>query len=508
MMRACVVLFLGVLLTSGCAFKGKSDTEGAEGAESSPQISPRDGSLASLSLAWDAQEHPLEIAPTEFVQRTPGVWVREAPISLPVQVPETVHVVWVLHQDAQAFEGAEVQVAAVTGEGVATRQVGVGHLEIAATQGGVSLGAIIQGLPLVLSKDREQRLFITLRITKTGLPLTEIRLLLVTPPSAWTEEGRDANPTLLPAILQTQALEIHLVERVRYHNDSWAAVRLSFPFRIASQAAANLTHYEPVLSPDAVPHGERHVQDAKSEERTEAVDLYVVPSIPDVTRRWPGLADEGARTVSVPSGGSIEIGLYAPSSLQGFLAPLRSLTPNKVMASVGANAHCHAWVPPNIPASVNGDEGRSYCLMLRDSAHYAFSDEAIDACTNSIKWMRQCVASGWAAEPCNQAALSDDRVDQLRAPHPDNGVPWPSFMGCKRFGVTSDNRTSYIYEGWSWEAVNAEFLQGLQWQSAQVAANNIDSIDGVLRFDVGMPAANGEGRTLKLFSKSKDISSF
>lgn len=490
-MRLGIVAAIVVWLCSGCAFKSPA------GGEAGDTLYPNDEALTGIQLGWDGLEHPLEVGANDFSKRDARTWTHELPLSIPAALPKSISMSIGIRQDAQALQGVDVAAQAVNGEGIRPKDLGVSDLIVTPADTGSWVNFHVQAIPLLFSSEREQRVYVTLKLSQAHRPLANIRLLLITPPSALTELERSSKPAMLPTILKTQATEIQLVERAIFRNDSWAPVSISFPFSVSGRVAARFKRFTIDSTSQPNPHVQAHEQGVTPETKEKETALFIVPAISGIEQSWTQLPEGGVRKVVVAQGSILEIGLYVPSEVSAFLKPLRGIEPESLTASIDARARCPNWVPPTIPASVNGDEGRSYCQMLRDSGHYDYSDEAIQACTDSIRSMRACLASGWAKEPCDQAALTDDHVDQTRAPHPDSHVPWPSWMGCRRFDTT-DGHTTYIYNGWVWEPINGTFLEGLEWQEATLHAPSFN-IEGILRFDIDTQGTNAEGRTLALF---------
>ncbi|MGK5084892.1 TraM recognition domain-containing protein [Bdellovibrionota bacterium FG-1] len=470
----------------------------------SPSPSPsaifRDGALLSISVGWEGQEKLIELSATEFTKKDSTTYGRELPISLPAKVPEEVTFKILLNQEVRKLENRRIEAYSVGGNGLMSHSIGVKQISVTSGDLGTTINACLQGLPLLLSNKEEQRAFISIRILSENRIEMEFKALLVTPPSQLVQIPRDQFTPKLPATLNSQALELKQIDRVAFLNRSWAPISLSLPFIQKAKFTARLMHFE--ISEVPTEHVALHYSIPSIQTQVRESELLVVPNLPGIESNWPRLSNEDYRRVTIQPGEQLEIGFYAPKAISDFLAPLQKLTSHTVRTTIDSAARCPDGYLNDFPVSKAGDEGRWYCLQLNSGMGYSFTDEGIQACCDSVVLMRKCVASNWAREPCNAAALADDKVDRLRVPRPGSTIPWPSWLGCRRVENTTDGSHLYfIHKAWTWEAVEGDLPEGLQFLDSHAELIENDAAEGVMRFDLGNPAANREGRTLQLFGK-------
>lgn len=502
-MRKWALLMFVSVLVGGCAFKESGEVAGMD----QEQINSLDGNVKNLALSWGENERKLVLGKNDLTRRERAAWTRELPVTLPAEVPERIGLSLSFRQDPQSLTGIRIEAKAVDGDGLKSHEIGTDDLKVVSEGSGSRLTVDLVGLQLLLSKEFEQRIYLDLKFIQAGAVLYHFRVAATTPPSNWKEIRRDTpdkagqvpgRPSRLPAVLDSQALRLNLVERVILKNQSPDAVEATLPFKVSAQVLAKLRKHWPKLVEQSNPHIKVHAQQIQEQIEEIATEVFVVPSMDNIEQIWPGLASEVNRRLVVESGMEVEFGLYVPESLDETLEQFRKQVPKKVQLEVDGRAHCPYRVEPRIPESRYGDEGRWWCHLMRD-IKYPFSDEAVNACNESIRTMRRCVNSGWSRLPCNEAALAAEWVDRTRAPHPDNKIPWPSFAACARYDFTSDNFIKYIHVLWEWEPVFGVFQDGLSWQGATLKLNSDAGVQGQLRFRTGNPDADLEARSLKLF---------
>ncbi|MEK6579733.1 MAG: hypothetical protein AABZ55_10945, partial [Bdellovibrionota bacterium] len=238
----------------------------------------------------------------------------------------------------------------------------------------------------------------------------------------------------------------------------------------------------------------------KDEKWDAETHWYIFPLKPNLPNTWTGFSQSDLESLFLNPGESLDLGFYLNQDAVNLLALHPSSKPSLEKYSMDAKASCPAVSIPPLPAQDNWDGGAWYCKNMNTpigGQGYGFSDEAVQICRQAIPAMRACVSSGGAKEPCNQAALLDEQLDQRRRPHPNNGLPWPIWLSCKNSIPTPEGRVGGFSLAWNWLPILAEFKQGLELEPVTVDFSSRD-IAMFARFAPSRDTANSESREIPL----------
>jgi hypothetical protein len=471
---------------------GSEEAQGASPVE--VPISKLDQAIGELEIRW-ANEKSARIGANQIARRSESSWVSNVAVSLPVLPPEEIQTSIGLGISVRDLAGLRIRVMSTSGESIEQRELRMRDISLGPWGDGSQIRFVLRDIDTILSDAREQRAFLTVFISSETITERSLSFILTTPPSKISRiEEKSVFPgdqdviQGLPARLSSQARSRFLLRSLKLRNDTFLPVRISVPFRTDLQIQANQQYHWSEVEPQSNPYFNRYVQRVRSSEHTGPASLFVYQAIEGLAESWTGVGQPDLEGLLVPPGGTILFGLYADEDAVDFLNRFPNSAPMRRMASVSAQAFC-------------AQENRNWSVEIRDDrcnlmlkAGYRFSNEAVEVCKSSILQLQACKKGQQSA--CDEMASIDIRLDrELRAPHPDNGVAWPIFLGCNSFERNAQGRVSRIRYAWQWRPIEQEFLEGLETLGTEFVSDS-GGIKVHARFETSNPSADQEFREI------------
>ena len=458
-----------------------------------------DGRILGATLQWEGQENPISFDRTSFLKSSPTGWVRDPVVTLPVQAPQSMTLAFQLAYGPQDVKELTVAAIATTGDDLNQRKLGA-ELESVPADLGTNVKVRLIGADTLFQVDREQRIYITVRLLSGRNELFSARFVMSTPPSklstvrqdlVYGQTGlADLNPALLA--LSSQAEARTLIERVRLRNDSFEKVRLTIPFKNHGTVRLKDTKFSADSSPNSNAHVTAYVQSQKDENWDIESDFYIFPLNDDLPKTWTSFSQTDMDSLVLTPGASIDLGLYADVLAITTIESHPTSVASHQTLPVSSMARC-PWPRP-IPQE-------EWCDLF-DGAHsgitWHYPPDAIDLCKQDIRAMNACQWAGWPVATCNQAALIDDALDVRRQEM--WGIMWPIWFSCMKVILTPDGtHTAGKEVGWQWWPVNQDFKVGIDMVPVTIDWAN-DQIEIRTRF---APGANEDSEFRNLsFSNS------
>ena len=482
---------------SACAFK---QSPGDQALEIAHRL---DGRILGASIQWEGQNTPIAFAEGDLSKTGAHSWKRDQVITLPVGAPQSTTVVVLVATAPQDVKSLTSSAIATTGDDLNERSLGGVITGSTPADFGTSVKIQLVGADTLFQPDREQRMYVTVKLLSGQSEFASVRFVMSTPPSRLTAVKQelvygqaavaDLNPALLTLTSQAETRE--LIERIRLRNDSFEKVRLTIPFKNHGTVRLRDTKFSADPSANSNVHVAAYVQNQEDENWDIESDFYVFPLSDVLPTAWTSFSQTDMDSLVLVPGASIDLGLYADVSAL------------KTIESHPASVALHQTLPTSSmarcpwPRPIPQEEWCDLFDGSHDGVGWHYPPDAIDLCKQDIRAMNACQWAGWPVATCNQAALLDDAMDARRMT--SNGVgPWPLWLSCMKLITTPDGQHTVDKQvGWQWWPVNQDFKTGVDMAPVTIDWSN-GEIPFISRFAPNGASEDTESRSLTLIPKS------
>lgn len=498
-MRSKVFLCGLIVLTTfqGCSFKAVDNDSSAIASDQAQIKTETRSAVTGMSITWEGRKAQIEIKSASLKKSNGSNALYTKVITLPVRAPAVLDATMRLSDHPVVLTDLSLKAVATTGEDLNERTIGVEIHKSEPAADGTSVNFRLIGLDNLFSVDQEQKIYLKLSIGLKGKPISEIVLVLSTPPSSIATlereivfERKSSEELRLARFrtLQSQSEKRILLERLRLRNDSFEKVRLSVPFKTRGKLNFSKRRFWAERGPDKNPRVPRFWQRYEVEALTQEEGFYIFPLIDDLPTIWTSFSQRELDSIVLAPGEIVELGIYVNARVQAHFEKFPFSRIQKTSLSIDGYAECPADRVIDVPVTYPAALRRAMCHVPLPNK--SLEDDNARLCGHVQDLVHHC-RFPWPKnqDACDLAALGDDELYKLRV-HQGPKVAW---HGCRK--SCGENCTE---PGWEWKFIMREFDVGyhsepvfIQWES--------DVIPMHARFFTENAEADSESRIATLF---------